>query len=71
MPTMYGGRDGSLKWLTWRILSALSHGVVAITELELYDVADGGRYRVWYEGILGSADDDGNYSVCRVDCWRC
>lgn len=64
---MYGGRDGSLEWLTWRILGALSYSVVAITELELYDVADSGRHGVRYEGILCSTNDDGNYSVCRVD----
>lgn len=37
--------------------------MVAIAELELDDIADGGGYRVGHKGILWSTNDDGDNLV--------
>lgn len=41
----------------------LGYSVVAVAELELHDVADGGNNRIGDEGVLWAADDDGDNLV--------
>jgi hypothetical protein len=50
----------------------LSDSVVAVGELELDDVADGGVDVVRDEGVLRAADDDGDYLVGAAEgvCWE-
>lgn len=62
------GCDGGLKGCTGCICSALCHSMVAITELELDNVAYSGRHRVGYEGILRSTNDNRNNPVSCRDC---
>jgi hypothetical protein len=45
------------------VSSRLSYRVVAVRKLIHYDVAYGSDDRVWDEGVLGTADDDGDYLV--------
>lgn len=45
------------------VRGGLRDGVVAVAELELDHVANRGSERVGDEGVLGSADDDGNHLV--------
>jgi hypothetical protein len=50
-----------------RFERALRGGVVAVAELELHHVANGGRHRIGREGILGAANDDGDELVLAGD----
>jgi hypothetical protein len=49
----------------------LRDGVVAVGELELHDVADGGHDRVGDESVLGAADYHGDDLVLAAvgACW--
>jgi hypothetical protein len=50
-----------------RFERALRGRVVAVAELELDNVADGGGHGVRGEGVLGAADDDGDELVLAGD----
>lgn len=63
MTTVNDARLCSLKWLAWRVFGALSDGMVSRTKLELDHVSRCCSNHVRNEGILSTANDDGDDSV--------
>lgn len=67
MPAMDRCRNGGLQRLARGVWRALSYGVVAITELKLYNIANSRCHRVGHECVLRSADYHGDYSLRRFN----
>lgn len=63
MTTVDNSRLCSLEWLAWGVFRALGHSMISITELELDHISGCCSNHVRNEGILSTADDNGDDSV--------